>query len=118
MLFEFDDLGGWLGKPVTIERATAVERVVWGWLKPILGLEARPVEISDEVFSWAIELGAIAHENPTGLTRRQMGPYEEDLSEDRRQEILAEAARSNLGSAALQPIGDFPDACDYPDAAW
>lgn len=118
-LFDNNDLTEWLGKPVTEQRAAAVERVVWGWLKPILGLADRPDPVSDEVFSWAIELGGIAHENPKGLSRRELGPYTEQFSTERRKEILDEVRESpSAGGASTKPTGSFPEPLEYPDGTW
>ena len=118
-LFDENDLTEWLGKPVTQLRAASVERVVWGWLKPILDLEERPDPAPAEVFAWAIELGGIAHENPKGLTQRELGPYSEHFSAERRKEILDEArdAQPDAG-ASMKPTGCFPEPLDYPDGTW
>lgn len=121
ILFTATDLSGLLRKTVTEASATLVEKVVWGWLKPILGSATRPNPVPDELFSWAIELGAIAYENPSGLSRKQIGPFTEDYSAERRAEILAEVAGSSLaaaGRAPLAPRGSFPEAACYPDRAW
>lgn len=117
-LFSPVELGDWLelGGPADTERHTVVERVVWGWLKPILGLTERPDPVPDEVFSWAIELGAIAHENPDGRTAYQLGNERSQYSWERRNAILAEA--SNAGQPAgstASPSGRFPKPCPWPD---
>jgi hypothetical protein len=111
-LFDADALGGYLRKPVTADAATAVERVVWGWLKPVLGLEGRPDPVPDEVFSWAIELGAIVYENPAGLSGQASGPFSVQFSSERKAEILTEAAGTD-GTA--KPTGNFPPAPCWPD---
>lgn len=118
-LFDENDMTEWLGKPVTQQRAASVERVVWGWLKPILGSAERPDPVPAEVYSWAIELGGIAHENPKGLARRELGPYTEQFSTERREEILDEARNSpSTGGGSLKPTGCFPEPLDYPDGTW
>jgi len=117
-LFNELELGDWLRKPVTETRAAMAERVVWGWLKPRLGLSDRPSPVPDEVFAWAIELGGIVYENPAGLNARQMGQFQEQFSAERRDQILDEVARSTQGTATAQPAGSFPEALDYPDPAW
>lgn len=115
-LFVAADLSDWLGRAVTEPRAEIVESVVWGWLKPALGVSDRPNPVPDEVFSWAIELAAIAHENPSGLSSKQLGPASQSFSLERRNEIL-EGARAGWtgGDAALSPRGSFPPAIPYPD---
>ena len=119
MLFDENDLTNWLGKQVTKQRAASVEGVVWGWHKPILGLTERPYPAPAELFSWAIELGGIAHENPKGLKQRELGPYTEQFSTERREEILDEARNSpSAGGVSLKPTGCFPEPLDYPDGTW
>lgn len=120
-LFTAAELGDWLGKPVTAARATVAERVVWGWLSPILGTETQPAPVPAALFSWALELGAIAHENPAGLTTKEIGPFREQYAAERRAEILDEVRGSTLAGGdgtALQPSGTFPEAPCYPDPAW
>lgn len=116
-LFNATELGGYLQKQVSNDAAVSVERVVWGWLKPALGLQARPSPVPDEVFSWAIELGAIAYENPSGLSSYQLGAENLGFSSERRAEILAETARGAVPGTAATPLGSFPDACGWPDPA-
>lgn len=118
-LFTDADLSEWLGKTVSPDRAVLVERVVWGWVKAVLGSDERPDPVPEELFSAAVELGAIAFENPSSLTDRGLGPFSESFPIERRQEILDEIART-LGPAGLAdaPQGEFPDALAYPDPAW
>jgi hypothetical protein len=117
LLFTAGDLGEWLGRTVGNGKATMVERVVWGWLKPVLGAETRPDPVPAEVFSWAVELGAIAHENPAGLSSKELGPGKAAFSAERRAEILRDADAYGGGTSALSPQGSFPPAPVYPDPA-
>lgn len=119
-LFNHADLGNWLHKPVTEDGATVAERVVWGWLRPILGVTSRPTgdARSAELLSWALELGGIAHENPAGLKAKQIGPFNEQYSWERRTAILDEVATGGQpAAAALAPRGRFPRPRRYPDPA-
>lgn len=120
-LFTESDLSDFLSKDISVDQAAVAERVVWGWLKPILGWADQPDETPDELFSWALQLGAIACENPSGLSVKEIGPFRDEYSEERRLAILAEVRNSGLGdpaaAAANQPLGDFPDALPYPDPA-
>lgn len=100
---------------VSAEEAGILERIVWGWLKPVLGLSERPATVPDEMFSWAIELAAIAHENPKGLTYYQLGEERSGYSAERRAQILAEVGAGGL--ATPRPTGCFPPARAYPDPA-
>lgn len=122
VLFEPADLASHLGGSVTAERGAMVERVVWGWLRPIVSPGGeKPYPVDPELFSWAIELGGIAHENPAGLSAKAIGPASESFSSERRKEILDEVrtAYATAGAAAPgAPLGCFPPARPYPDAAW
>lgn len=117
-IFDADELTEWLGRQVSEARALIVERVVWGWLKLALGVETRPHPVPAEVFSWAIELGAIAHENPNGLSSEQLGPAQRQFSSERRAEILEAAAGASTGAGGSRPRGSFPAAQPYPDPAF
>lgn len=120
-LFTNAELTELLGKEITETRAALVERVVWGWLKPVLGWPERPETIPDDLFAWALQLGAIACENPAGLDAKTIGPFSEQYSEERRLAILDEIARSDLptgpAAGAHRPAGCFPPARAYPDPA-
>jgi hypothetical protein len=100
-----------------IDTATAarVEQVVWGWLQPILNDEDRRDQVSPQLFSWALELGAIAHENPTGLEAYQLGAERRQFSQDRRREILVDVKASVDGIVGTAPRGDFPEPLPCPD---
>lgn len=104
---------------VTDAEATTVEAVVWGWLSPLLNLTERPAPVSPQMFSWALELGAIYRANPEGLTEKQLGPFDKKFSAERRNEILRTAAGGGTTApgAALRPVGSFPAARRYPDPA-
>lgn len=107
-LFDSVELGDFLRKDVTESAAASAERVVWGWLSPVLGLTQRPdPPISDQLFSWAIELGAIAYENPTGDVTKQLGNLQVGSSSATRRAEILEAATSTY---ALAPRGTFPPA--------
>lgn len=127
-LFTATELGNMLQCSVTDEAAAAAERLAWGWLKPVLGIttEDRPATVTAEVFAWAIELGAIAYENPSGLSAYQLGDERSQYSAERRNEILATAAAGGkvASSGVPSPRGTFPTAECWPDpirrrpAAW
>lgn len=104
---------------VTEAEATAVEAVVWGWLSPILNVTERPDPVSPQLFSWALELGAIYRANPEGLSSYSLESERSVYSSERRDEILQTAAGGGTTApgAALKPIGSFPAARAYPDPA-
>lgn len=116
-LFLDVELADHLQTQVTPAAALSAERLVWGWLKPVLGLAERPVPVPAEVWSWAIELGAIAHENPAGLASYQLGPERSQFSAERRGQILDEASRSGVtgGVGNESPRGSFPPPLSWPD---
>lgn len=115
-LFTASDLGDLLQKPVTDTAAAAAESMVWGWLRGPLGLTTRPDPVPEDVFSWALELGAIALENPAGWSSYQLGQERIQFSAERRTEILREATAVPGGTDGL-PRAAFPAACPYPDPA-
>lgn len=114
VLFTADDLADWLHQPVTPEGAAVTERVVWGWLSPILGLTDRPDPPTASQAAWAVELGGIAYVNPEGLASYALESEKSDYSSERRDEILRLAAG---GGVAVKPRGSFPPAYCYPDPA-
>jgi hypothetical protein len=121
-LFGASDLSSWLRQPVTDDAADVVERVVWGWLKPLLasqGVTERPTDPSDELKAWAIELGAIAYANPEGLDAYSLESESSKYSSDRRDQLLELAASGGTATpgVALAPKGSFPSARPYPDPA-
>lgn len=117
-LFTATELGDWVQADIPAGTAALRERVVWGWLKPILKLEERPEQPSEQLFAWAIELGGIAHENPSGKSAYQLGDENSQYSAERRREILDEVAAGGISSATPpQPRGRFPKAQRYPDPA-
>lgn len=118
-LFTAGELSDWLRQPVPDESAWLTEQVVWGWLRPLLSLTERPATRSDELFSWSIELGAIAYANPEGLDSYSLEAESTKYSSERRQEILQDAAGGGTTptGAALAPTGCFPAARSYPDPA-
>lgn len=116
-LFDAQDLEDFLGERVATETAETAERVVWGWLRPVLGLQSRPEEISDEIFSAGVELGAIAVSNPAGLTYEyDEGDERRGYRAERRKEILDEL-RTNDTGGTRRPRGSFPPAPGWPDPA-
>lgn len=116
-LFTAAQLGDWIGGTVEPARAVMAEQVVWGWLQPVLGLTERPTETQANLFSWALELGAIAYENPTGLASYQLGEERSQYSAERRDAVLATAAAGGVNPAGstASPRGSFPLAEPWAD---
>lgn len=119
-LFSAEDLTHAVREFVDDDEAVAAERMVWGWLSPILDLVERPDVVTDQLWSWAVELGAGYYENPTGLAAYQLGEERRQFGVERRNAILEEVrgsvAGQGTGGTAL-PRGRFPQACAYPDPA-
>lgn len=118
VLFSQTELSDHLQYQVTAAAAVSAERVVWGWLKQATGLSERPDPVPEEMFSWAVELGAIAHENPGGLSTSTTGDEQSQWDRARRAEILDAAASGGTGTPARDaPRGRFPAAQSWPDPA-
>lgn len=117
-LFTPQQLRDWLQRPVSDDAATSAEKVVWGWLRPVLDIEERPTDVSPELYSWAIELGAIAVSNPEGLSEYALGPERSKFSAENRTRILAAAASGGTNTdpdAPAVPVGSFPPPRPWPD---
>lgn len=119
VLFTANDLSSWLRQPVTDDSAALIEKVVWGWLRPLINLTERPDSPSDELAAWAVELGAIAYANPEGLASYQLESEKSAYGSERRDEILRMAAGGGTTAPGAAPAarGSFPDAVRYPDPA-
>ena len=95
-----------------------VHRVVNGWLLDATGLQDWPTPVPPQVFSWAVELGAIAHENPASASTDTTDRISVQWSETRRNSILNRAAEwaRNLPAAAAvaSPVGSFPPPAPLP----
>ncbi len=117
-LFSSTELQDFLGQTVTSSSAAMAERVAAGWLTEATGVDQWPDPPPAQVFAWAIELGAIAHENPTALASRSVDGITDAYSRDRYSQILAAARESSLSSPSASgtgPIGSFPPAVEWPD---
>lgn len=116
-LFTAQELGDFLREDVPDATAEIAERVVWGWLSPILGVTDRPDPVDARLFAQSLELGAIAASNPAALEGYELGQERQTFGaaqEARRQRILGEVASAD-GVSAGGPQGDFPPAQCWPD---
>lgn len=124
MLFTAQELSDFLqSESVDSAGAAAAERVVYGWLKPVLGWVARPAPVPDEAWPWVITLAAIAYENPAGMDEYQLG-QEKFKYGSTKAEILAEAAAFRRSGGVVSdpagiappasPRGSFPAAQPFP----
>lgn len=107
VLFTHDDFASYLHVTVDNSTTDVVERVAWGWLMGATRLTARPDPAPDDIFGWALELAAIAYNNPAGAANESLDDYSVSMDRQRRKEILeaAKAAYGNNGG----PLYDFPE---------
>lgn len=113
-LFDLGDLPSWLQVPEVDEQtAIRVRRSANGWLQDATGLATWPDPVPDRLWTWAIELAAIAHRNPAAAASEQIDDYQFAQDRERRAEILA-AARAAYNAAATGPQFSFP----APDWHW
>lgn len=124
-LVEPSEVQEFLGRSVVVERARVAIRVAEGWLRGAIPAAAFPDlsgPVPEPLWSWAVELAAIAYDNPVGHASKQVRNTAEAWHVARREEILA-AARARYGSGdaaagpAGQPQGCFPALLGWPDPA-
>lgn len=107
-LFDLGDLTTWLEDPeVDPAKAAIARRVASGWLGRATGLTSWPDPVTDTLYSWALELAAIAYRNPAGFTRVAVDDIQVTYDIERRAAILTEATAEYGTSGA--PLGAFPD---------
>jgi hypothetical protein len=106
-LFTLDEFASYIQQDVDTSTATVVRRVASGWLMSATGVNVWPVPTPDDVWTWALELAAIAYRNPDGTSSETVDDYTHMADRARRKEIL-EAARTGYGGASV-PQFSFPD---------
>lgn len=114
-LFDLEDLPSILQVPeVDTETAIRVRRSASGWLQDATGLTEWPDPVPDRLWTWALELAAIAFRNPDSVAAESVDDFQVTYARDqrRRAEILA-AARAAYGTAT-RPQFSFPE----PDWHW
>ena len=118
------ELAAYLQHQVKADVEASAIRVAEGWLlAACTSLVWPPTPVPDDLWAWAIELAAIAYNNPVGLVQRITDEDTRAWGTERRKEILA-AARLRYGSGTATPVfsdsatGDsnFPVAQRWPDA--
>jgi hypothetical protein len=104
---------------VDLDAASADEarRKAQAWLASATSLTAWPTPIPEDLRAWAIELAALAYDNPSMLESETLdGGATVRWALNRRTEILDNArARYGSGAIAGRPEGNFPAALDDPD---
>jgi hypothetical protein len=100
-LLDVGELNDVPGIRVTSRQAAAVESVVWGWVRPVLGFDERPAAPSPEVKSAVLELAVLFINSGAQLSA---------IGERRRTRILESLGRVTAVAAggSTGPVGDFP----------
>ncbi|GHJ11211.1 hypothetical protein TPA0907_55780 [Micromonospora humidisoli] len=118
-LFELEDLRKLLRlspDEFDSDAAGIARRQAGGWLSDATGLTAWTDPVPERLWSWAIELAAIAYNNPDGAQSEQIDDYKVVNDAQRRADILT-AARSAYPSTA--PAGSGPQwSFPAPDWSW
>ncbi len=113
-LVSAEDLELFLQRNVKLDTAEVAIRVAEGWLRSATRIAGDwPYPVPEDLFSWCIELAALAYDNPTGLSDLTVGPVARTWAVTRRAEILT-AAAGRYGSSAAGPSGSFPPPTPYP----
>lgn len=109
-LFALEDLPSWLQVPsVDTDTATRVRKAAQGWLAQATGLTAWPSPVPDQLWAWALELAAIAYNNPGAVNTEQIDDYQVSYGDRMRRAEILKAARAAYNTGA-QPQYSFPDA--------
>jgi hypothetical protein len=69
--------------------------------------------VPDRLWAWALELAAIAFNNPTSLASETIDDYQMTVSDRLRRREILDSARQAYNTAG-KPQGSFPD----PDWHW
>lgn len=111
-LIELTDLASYLQQDLDEETAVRARRVASGWLRSATALTAWPDPVPDDLWTWALELAAMAYSNPEMLSSETAGGTVSTTDRSRRQAIL-DAARQAYG-VGRGPLYSFPE----PDWSW
>lgn len=123
LIVQTGELELYLQHSVKADVEASAIRVAEGWLRAATtALTWPPSPVPEDLWAWAIELAAIAYNNPVGLVQRITDEDTRAWSTNRRQEILEAAAhRYGAGAAAVYAdatsgVSNFPAAPRWPDA--
>jgi hypothetical protein len=118
-LFTGADLTGVFHRPIVDDDVVAAERIVWGRVKALLKLEARPASLDDTLAGQVLELGAIAYTNPEALSRYVLEGEASFYDTARWDQVLEAIASGGVVApgSAPPPRGSVPAASSYPDPA-
>jgi hypothetical protein len=110
------DLTGVFHRPIVDDDVVAAERIVWGRVKALLKLEARPASLDDTLAGQVLELGAIAYTNPEALSRYVLEGERASTTPPggTRSSRRSPAAGVVAPGSAPKPRGSFPAASLLP----
>lgn len=111
-LFELTDLAASLQMDLDTASAMEARRKAQGWLAGATRLTEWPSPPPEDLRAWALELAALAYDNPSGLESEVDGRVTSVWGRRRRGEILLEAKRAYGQSG---PMGSFPPPEPWPD---
>lgn len=116
MLVNTVDLSRFLQRGLDVDSAVVAVRVAEGWLRSATRLTAWPDPVPEDLWSWALELAAMAYDNPTGVGSRTTGGEADAGLLDRRADILRSAAlRYGSGvDGGVGPVFSFPAPVPWP----
>ncbi|MFI5839451.1 hypothetical protein ACIA8K_07025 [Catenuloplanes sp. NPDC051500] len=117
-LFTLAELTDYLQQGPLIEASAIVaRRKASGWLRSATELTTWPDPIPDDLWGWAIELAALAYDNPTLLASETVGATSRTTDRARFTAILdaaREAYRDGSAPGGGGPLHSFPE----PDWSW
>lgn len=112
-IFDLGDLPVYIGDPeADPNRVALARRFANGWLMSATRLSSWPDPVPDDLWAWAIELAAIAFDNPAGVDSEAIDDHKVTYNRERRAEILTAAGAAYAG--ATGPLYSFPE----PDWHW
>lgn len=109
MLFTPADLGEFMrDTAIDVAAATQAQRVASGWLQSATGLTEWPEPVTDDLYGWALQLGAAIYSNPTGLVSLTVEELTYGYGGDQIKDILAAAGRRRSAGGSGGPRFSFP----------
>jgi hypothetical protein len=111
-LFELSELAASLQMDLDTASAIEARRKAQGWLAAATRITEWPSPPPEDLRAWAMELAALAYDNPSGLESEVDGRVTSVWGRRRRGEILLEAKRT-YGHTG--PMGSFPQPEPWPD---
>lgn len=114
-LFELTALAATLQTDLDTASAMEARRKAQGWLAGATQIKEWPSPPPEDLRAWALELAALAYDNPSGLESETDSRVTSVWGRRKRAEILAEAKEAYSSFASTKPLGSFPDPAPWPD---